>query len=86
MKLDKGRYGKYSLAAVESMEPHVPWQLLFLQIRVACYQTTHDPRLTQAERDLRIFFAEEPERLDEFVRPSNPASNMTTGTTPIATP
>jgi len=64
MKLDKGHYGEYCLAAVESLEPHVPWQSIFLQIRSDCYKATNSPRLAQAERDLNTFNAEQPSRLN----------------------
>lgn len=65
MKLDQGRYGERTLAAVESAEPHVPWQEVFLKIRKACYEATSNPRLAIAERDLRDFLKARPERLEE---------------------
>jgi len=42
-------------AAVEAFEPHVLWQKEFLQVRKDCYSAFHDPRATQAERDLEEF-------------------------------
>jgi hypothetical protein len=66
MKLDKGHYGKYCLPAVEVMEPHVPWQATFLQVRAESYKTTNNPRWARAERDLKTFWAEQPSRLGQF--------------------
>ncbi|HEY4284363.1 MAG TPA: fused MFS/spermidine synthase, partial [Chthoniobacterales bacterium] len=51
--LDHGTGGKYSLEAIESVGPNVPWQLGFLELRKECYSHYHDLRLAQADKDLR---------------------------------
>lgn len=66
MKLDKGHDGKYCLPAVEAMEPHVPREATFLQVRAECYKTTNNSMQARAERDLKIFLAEHPSRLEQF--------------------
>ena len=40
---------------LRSYEPHVPWQLIFLQKRARCYAETNDLRAAAAARDLREF-------------------------------
>jgi hypothetical protein len=42
-------------SALELFEPHAKWDLRFLEMREACYQATHNPRLKQASRDLEDF-------------------------------
>jgi spermidine synthase len=64
VRLDKGHYGKYTLAAIEQVEPFVLWQPTFLRIRAACYKAVGSPRFAQAERDLNEFVAEQPVHLD----------------------
>jgi len=81
IRLDKGQYGKYCLPAIEALEPYVPWQAAFLQVRAASYKTTNDPRLVQAEHDLREFMAEQPSHLEAMV-PASSASPQ--GNSPAA--
>jgi hypothetical protein len=47
-------------AAFGALEPYVPWRSEFLLMRRDCYQTTGDPRLARAMRDLAAFAAREP--------------------------
>jgi spermidine synthase len=84
MKLDNGHYGKYCLPVVESLEPHVPWQSLFLQVRAMCYKATNNPRLVQSERDLRTFLSEQPSRLDAVLPARKPAADAEPGTASAA--
>lgn len=78
MKLDKGRNGEHTLAAVEQAEPSIPWQEAFLKIRKASYQAASSPRLAPAERDLREFMKARPERFEDaglmMVKPGPPAN------------
>jgi spermidine synthase len=43
-----------------ALEPHVPWTGAVLVMRRDCYQANDDPRLGDAERDLREFVSREP--------------------------
>jgi hypothetical protein len=61
--LDRGTGGKHSLEAIQSVEPNVPWQLGFLELRKECYINERDSRLAQADKDLRQFIANQPESL-----------------------
>lgn len=63
VKLDKGKLGKYTSAAIEQEEPFVPWQGKVLEVRQACYKAVNDPRAAQAKRDLDDYLANEPSRL-----------------------
>ena len=45
--------------AVDAFGEHVPWSGNFLALRRDCYQTTKDPRLDVAQRDLNDFLAGE---------------------------
>jgi spermidine synthase len=54
--------------ALAELEPDVPWDRATLITRARCYKATNDPRLSDAERDLDRFFADEPERLEELLR------------------
>ena len=45
--------------AVDAFGEHVPWSGNFLALRRDCYQTTRDPRLDVAQRDLNDFLAGE---------------------------
>lgn len=45
--------------AIDAFGEHVPWAGAFLALRRDCYQTTSDPRLEIAERDLNEFLAAE---------------------------
>jgi len=53
--LDGGAYGRYSLPALEAMEPNVPWEADFLRAREECYRRLNDPRLAEAHRDSVAF-------------------------------
>ena len=47
-------------AAIDGLEPDVPWTGRFLTMRRDCYQLNHDPRVDAANRDLADFVAGEP--------------------------
>ena len=66
MRIEKENYGKYTLQAVESVEPNVPWQLGFLKVRNACYHAMGSPLAPQAKRDLQQFLIEQPRRLEDM--------------------
>jgi spermidine synthase/MFS family permease len=53
--LDGKNPGQYTLAAIEAVEPNVPWQADFLMIRKACYSATQNPKAERASRDLDEF-------------------------------
>jgi hypothetical protein len=55
VQLDGSRLGSYTTPALELFEPYVKWNLRFLELRQACYQYTHNPRVKQATRDLDDF-------------------------------
>jgi len=65
VRIEKARFGEYTLRAIEASEPHVPWHSSFLKLRSACYQAVGSPRADQAARDLKEFVAEQPVRLGE---------------------
>jgi spermidine synthase len=64
MRLDNGKPGEYTLAAVELAEPYVPWQPGFLKVRKRCYEALGSPRFATADRELKEFLAEQPSHLD----------------------
>ena len=47
--------GEKLRAAVEAFEPYLLWRKEYLEVRKDCYSALHDPRATQAERDLEEF-------------------------------
>jgi hypothetical protein len=49
--------------AIKPREPHIRWNLDYLQARYACYEANRDPLREQALTDLSTFLAEEPARL-----------------------
>ena len=59
MALDRGPTGEHVMHAVAAFEPHVPWELNFLNIRSRCYTAAHDPRADDARCDLLDFIAAE---------------------------
>jgi hypothetical protein len=66
MKLDKGKPGEHTLAALEPAEPYVPWQAGFLNVRKGCYEALGSPRFATAERELKEFLGEQPPHLNEI--------------------
>ena len=58
--------------AVEALEPHVPWEKKFLQLRLRVYHSTEHPFTARAQRDLAEFLRHAPQRFDEaFSSPSS---------------
>jgi spermidine synthase len=53
--LDSSGPGERTRAAIEAMEPNVPWQAGFLSVRKTCYEALHDARASKAARDLAEF-------------------------------
>ena len=51
--------------AMASLEPHVPWDELFLTYRYACYRRAGSPLAEEARRDLEDFLAATPPKLAE---------------------
>src|SRR5438552_9840902 len=43
MDIDQGKMGEYTLRGVQIVGPHVPWQLDFLKVRIACYASFQEP-------------------------------------------
>ena len=64
--------GGRCLEALVPFEPFVPWNLEFLERRVACYQLAQDPRKTGAELDVATFRSEMPRSLFEAGEPPPP--------------
>lgn len=62
--LDGDHLGEYTLPALEAFEPHVLWEHKFLEVRKACYSTTHNPRAEQASRDFDEFMKHEASTAD----------------------
>ena len=54
-QLDGAQVGTYTTPVLELFEPHVKWDLRFLELRQRCYRTTRNPILKQATRDLDDF-------------------------------
>lgn len=48
------------VAALEPLEPYVPWNREFLSIRARCYRETGDPRAARAQADFIAFLRNEP--------------------------
>ena len=72
--LDHRNFGEYSLAGVEAMEPHIPWQASFLEIRSACYR---------ALRDLKEFANYQPLPMNSMPSVSpDPSPRLSQATTP----
>jgi spermidine synthase len=61
--VDQGVRGERVLRSIAAAEPHVPWNLGFLQIRSACYTASHHPLAAEAETDLVDFALAEPEKM-----------------------
>ena len=53
--LDQNAPGRYSLPAIEALEPNVPWEEDLLRVRDECYRHLNDPRAEQAHRDFVAF-------------------------------
>ncbi len=49
--------------AIAALEPHVPWDELFLTYRYACYRQARSPLAAEAQRDLEEFLAATPPKL-----------------------
>jgi len=64
INLDNGPSGEHVLRSVEAAEPHVPWNLGFLEIRNTCYAASQHPRAERAENDLIDYLLAEPEKLE----------------------
>ena len=45
VKLDKEKCSRFTLTAIDGVEPYVPRQPLFLKVRETCYKASNDPRL-----------------------------------------
>jgi hypothetical protein len=56
---------KLCVDALAPLEPHVPWDELFLTYRYGCYRAHHHPLEFSAERDLNHFRSDAPPRLAE---------------------
>ena len=57
VQLDGAHPGTNTISALELFEPYVKWDRQFLELRLACYQATTNPRLAQATRDLDEFLS-----------------------------
>ena len=64
IKLDNGPSGEHVLRSIEAAEPHVPWNLGFLEIRNACYAASQHPHAGRAQNDLIDYLLAEPEKLE----------------------
>ena len=58
--IDQHGFTEYSHKAIAALEPNVPWDREFLQVRRDCYRALSDPRADKAERELAQFLANEP--------------------------
>jgi hypothetical protein len=58
--------------AIAPLEPNVPWQQEFLQMRQACYAMVGDPRLAAATRDLNEYLAHESPALGAGIPSESP--------------
>ena len=47
-------------ALVQSLEPHVPWQREWLELRTHCYKLTNSPDAVRAAADLEQFLRRAP--------------------------
>ena len=68
LQIDGNNLGDYTLSAVGAFEPNVPWQHNFLNVRQACYSTTHNPRAEQAKRDFDQFMKNEPATVETLTK------------------
>jgi hypothetical protein len=50
-------FGGLCTGVISALEPDVPWNDGFLQLRRDCYQASGNPRLVDADRDLAEFLA-----------------------------
>jgi spermidine synthase len=57
-------FAAHCVAAMETLEPYVPWDGHFLEERVRCYQSHNHPRAAQAQADLQAFLANAPSALE----------------------
>jgi hypothetical protein len=62
--LDRNSPGENTLSAIEPMEPNVPWNRTFLEVRKVCYNAMHSPRAARATRDLNEFAKNEVPTVD----------------------
>lgn len=81
LAMDQGKPGSYVLAAIDPVEPFVPWQRDFLRTRVECYRNLHHPRLATAEADLKEFDSQQ-----DLPRIRPGAGDAPAGTSPSASP
>jgi spermidine synthase len=63
---------KACLAPVAALDPHTPWSAPYLSLRRDCYRRAGDSHLAQAERDLAIFLAAEPQPLGDVAQNAAP--------------
>ena len=56
---DGNRLGDRTARSIAALEPHIPWNRQFLELRAAAYKSVHDPRADQAARDLDEFMQHE---------------------------
>jgi spermidine synthase len=73
---------------LHALEPRVPWNREWLELRLRCYSTLHDPRAAEARADLRAFLALErlPLLLDEAAPTAGPAATPHSQGSPDAGP
>jgi tetratricopeptide (TPR) repeat protein len=57
--LDGGTPGPHMLAGLEAVEPHIPWELTFLELREQCYTALGHPKARAAKRDVEAFITAE---------------------------
>ncbi|HEX9161139.1 MAG TPA: fused MFS/spermidine synthase [Thermoanaerobaculia bacterium] len=67
-RLANGGCSHAVLDELRSYEPHVPWQMIYLQKRATCYAEAGDPRANAAARDLKNFERYEKKPLDALAR------------------
>ncbi len=65
--LDAGQFSSLSAHAIESFEPHIPWQFDFLAYRSQCYRGLLLEKAAAAEHDLEAFLAAEPAPLPRLM-------------------
>jgi spermidine synthase len=59
MLVEAGELGEYTRAAIQAIEPNIPWQREFLNTRNNCYAAVKSPLARQASRDLDEFLQHE---------------------------
>jgi spermidine synthase len=77
-----------TVAAISKMEPHIPWEREFLEVRVAAYDKIGHPLAAQAADDLDQYMLAEPFPFDRDLAPeptptTGPTTAPTTGPTTL---